>query len=305
MASEITRVPEEIFVSLFHGWIDYAGLYPPAGLPLAQVRENYLAYRRSEQSSWFLGRLVLPLNQVLEFDRQLPAEPDTDPADRVPLSVVVGTQWQQAAEQIGPLELQLAGSRIVSLEGKWHDTISTAADEPLLQDKTVYVELGVDPQLEQRLGFLQESDWCAKLRMGGVKPEAIPDAQSVLAFMAACRKFDIAYKLTAGLHHFWQGNYPLSYDTDSPTAVMYGFFQVVLATLLIESTNNTRAALDLLQSPRQQGLDWSNQRLSRKDCAWDMKSCQALRKNRLHAVGSCSFTEPLEDLLKSTHHTTN
>jgi len=39
--------------------IDYAGLYPPAGLPLAEAAENYERYLASPES-WILNRLVLP-----------------------------------------------------------------------------------------------------------------------------------------------------------------------------------------------------------------------------------------------------
>jgi hypothetical protein len=46
--------------------IDYAGLYPPAALPLPEVIQNYERYVAAPQS-WMLNRLVLPaskLNQV-------------------------------------------------------------------------------------------------------------------------------------------------------------------------------------------------------------------------------------------------
>lgn len=39
--------------------IDYAGLYPPAALPLREVSEKYQAYRQSPHS-WILNRLILP-----------------------------------------------------------------------------------------------------------------------------------------------------------------------------------------------------------------------------------------------------
>jgi hypothetical protein len=47
--------------------IDYAGLYPPAGLPLAATVQNYEIYRASCDEGWILNRLVLPqakLNEV-------------------------------------------------------------------------------------------------------------------------------------------------------------------------------------------------------------------------------------------------
>lgn len=45
--------------ALLANLIDYAGLYPPAGLPLPAVTENYGRYLASPES-WMLNRLVLP-----------------------------------------------------------------------------------------------------------------------------------------------------------------------------------------------------------------------------------------------------
>lgn len=49
--------------------IDYAGLYPPASLPLEDVIENYERYLGSEDA-WMLNRLVLPENQLREVRLQ-------------------------------------------------------------------------------------------------------------------------------------------------------------------------------------------------------------------------------------------
>src|SRR6266852_1266566 len=46
--------------------IDYAGLYPPAGLPLPAVAENYRRYLASPET-WILNRLVLPRAKLAEL----------------------------------------------------------------------------------------------------------------------------------------------------------------------------------------------------------------------------------------------
>src|SRR5579883_2491375 len=45
--------------------IDYAGLYPPASLPLAIVLERYRCFRASPEA-WILNRLVLPAAKLPE-----------------------------------------------------------------------------------------------------------------------------------------------------------------------------------------------------------------------------------------------
>jgi hypothetical protein len=72
--------------ALLTNLIDYAGLYPPAGLPLAAVVENYERYRASPES-WILNRLVLPHGKLDEVRLQsnwrvtllVDAEPGTLP----------------------------------------------------------------------------------------------------------------------------------------------------------------------------------------------------------------------------------
>lgn len=51
--------------ALLSNLIDYAGLYPPAALPLRDVAERYAAYRESEHG-WMLNRLVLPVQRLSE-----------------------------------------------------------------------------------------------------------------------------------------------------------------------------------------------------------------------------------------------
>src|SRR5436305_3553099 len=45
------------------GIIDYAGLFPPAQLPLDEAIRRYARYR-TEPESWMMGRFVCPLSLV-------------------------------------------------------------------------------------------------------------------------------------------------------------------------------------------------------------------------------------------------
>src|ERR1017187_7310199 len=63
------RMPDSLRALLVN-LIDYAGLYPPAGLALPAVLENYETYLASPES-WMLNRLVLPV-QVETLETRLP-----------------------------------------------------------------------------------------------------------------------------------------------------------------------------------------------------------------------------------------
>ena len=71
--------------------VDYAGLYPPAALPLPEVLRNYALYQHSE-ASWMLGRLVMGSAQLPAFQHLRPSLPP----GRWPLSVLVLTpeDWE-------------------------------------------------------------------------------------------------------------------------------------------------------------------------------------------------------------------
>ena len=49
--------------ALLSNLVDYAGLFPPASLPLEDVLERYRAFRASPEA-WMLNRLVLPAAQL-------------------------------------------------------------------------------------------------------------------------------------------------------------------------------------------------------------------------------------------------
>src|SRR5579862_3638410 len=48
--------------------IDYAGLFPPAGLDMAAAVRNYASWLSGDYS-WMLGRFIVPAARVDEFER--------------------------------------------------------------------------------------------------------------------------------------------------------------------------------------------------------------------------------------------
>src|SRR5947209_20170462 len=52
--------------ALLSGIVDYAGLFPPARLPLEPAIRNYARYR-TEPESWMLGRFVCPAGRLGEL----------------------------------------------------------------------------------------------------------------------------------------------------------------------------------------------------------------------------------------------
>jgi hypothetical protein len=62
---------------LLAGLIDYAGLFPPASLAMADAVSRYAGYRRGPHA-WMLGRFIVPCARLDEFDAARRALADSD-----------------------------------------------------------------------------------------------------------------------------------------------------------------------------------------------------------------------------------
>ena len=92
MTTEQSR-PAESLKLFTHGIIDYAGLFPPASLELAQAFHNFVYYAQAEYS-WMLGKFIIPARRLNEL-AVLAA--DMEIAQFIPLSVI-GTGGSTAPE---------------------------------------------------------------------------------------------------------------------------------------------------------------------------------------------------------------
>jgi hypothetical protein len=139
----------------------------------------------------------------------------------------------------------------------------------------------------------------AKIRTGGVHPGDIPDPHAVLAFLERAAATRIPFKATAGLHHPVRGSVPLTYAPGSATATMFGYLNLVLAASALWQGLGGQTAFTLLTSEDPKTLrlgedevTWAAIRLSRE-------AIVEARREFVLAIGSCSFTEPLEELAGS------
>ncbi len=284
----------DLLRSLFQHWIDYAGRYPPASLPLASVLETYTKVRRSP-AAWFLHRLVLSPDDrhTLESDPQLAGMVDMPVP--IPVSLVIGTAWDRVAASV-ERDRSAQVTRCVSFEGRWSDQVEWDEVAARVGGRTVYVELSADDLRGDRIERLGRAGLGAKFRCGGVRAEQIPPAVDVARFMSACHESGVGYKLTAGLHHLDPGRYRLTYAPDSPAGSMHGFLAVALAGLHFdESPSAVDEGVRILEEARRAEVGVEEDSIAWRGRRWNGQACRRLRR-LLHAVGSCSFDEPYEEL---------
>ncbi len=239
---------------LLEHFIDYAGLFPPAGLSLGETLANFASYQNGSYC-WMLRNLVVPGADLVGVPSSLDGA----------LSIIGEADNERAA----------------SLETK---TVIAAS-------RPVYCEVACG-QL-QDLDAIKAAGCFAKIRTGGLKPEAIPAASQVSAFILACAERRLPFKATAGLHHPIRATQALTYEDQAPRAVMHGFLNVMMASAFAwhgeKDIEPIVAETDASAFTFGQLAAWRNKSLT-------IEQIRQARQDFIHSVGSCSFVEPLADL---------
>jgi hypothetical protein len=173
---------------------------------------------------------------------------------------------------------QLALSVVLDSEGGGLDDPRVEAvevppgAEPTRVLPETYVELAA-PELPARVGELARDGLRAKVRCGGV---TVPSVEELAAAIHACREQGLPFKATAGLHHAVRAG------------GAHGFLNLIAAAVFgheedaLAEDDPTAFRLD------EHGFGWRDRTAA---------AAEAGRGRALFvAFGSCSFSEPVEDL---------
>ena len=280
---------------LFDSLIDYAGLFPPAKLTMAEAVRNHAAYHRGPHSSR-LGRFIVPVARLAEFAteyRQLAAADQTD----WKLSVLAGNDPAADRAAIEAFHIRQPNARVASLETK----AATPADVARITTGfpaalEVWVEAPHASEAAPFIAAIRTANRGAKIRTGGVVPEAFPPAAEVARFLALCRDAGVVCKATAGLHHPLRGDYRLTYEPGSPRGTIFGFLNVFLAATLLHSGGSEAEAECLLTESAPTSFTVSVDRINWRNHSFSSGQIAAARHKLCRSFGSCSFTEPIEGL---------
>lgn len=282
--------------ALLAGVVDYAGLFPPAGLTMAEAVGEYRR-ARGGPSAWMLGRFVVPAPRLSELATELVSRSDIDTEDGAgtwPVSAIVrdGATDDVAAITAFNAAAEAHGARVDSVEAKPQalDGIDWLADTCGAIGE-VYVELAPDSDLDTALARVAARGLRAKIRTGGVTADAFPAPAAVIAFIAAAVRHGVVFKATAGLHHALRGNYRLTYAPDAASAPMYGYLNVLLATAALQAGATATEAEALLTLSDPAALVLHDGAVTWGGHAFTVAQLRATRA-RLVSFGSCSFSEP-------------
>jgi hypothetical protein len=255
--SQSTKKVAPGLAALLESVIDYAGVFPPAGLSVDAATVNYDNYKNGGYA-WMLRWLVV---------------------NESGLAAVPAAQMSSVS-----LLAEATRSGVAAIESK--NVVDVSRSEA-----PVYCEVAFD-NLSQ-LEAVKKSGCYAKMRTGGLKPEAIPTSEQVAEFINRCADLELPFKATAGLHHPLRSMQALTYEADAPRAVMHGFINVLMASAFAwQGATDLEPILNEMDAQAfkfDDGASWRGRPLTRQQIV-DM------RANLMHSIGSCSFEEPVEDL---------
>ncbi len=297
--------------------IDYAGLFPPAKLDMAPAVTNYAKYLAGPDA-WALCRFVVPVSRLAEFERSAaplfsaPGSPGA-PAEPWLISALVGDNADKDIDEVfafnqrnapedpgehEPSSVTSAGAVIDTIElkvGAPRDVDRLMEIVPEQLDAFFEFPIAADPR-----GFiaaLAGTGGRAKVRTGGLTPDAFPAARDLARFINACRGADVAFKATAGLHHPVAGDFPLTYEPACPSGAMFGFLNVFLAAALLRTGEGSESdAAELLQERDASQIKFSDQGVAWRHVRLSTGKLALVRENFAISFGSCSFEEPMNEL---------
>lgn len=265
--------------------IDYAGLFPPAGLDLETTVRNYEAYRGSA-NAWALGRLVLPATKLAEFADRWPER-----VQEWPISLLLGADFD--------LELRLAVDEGLKLDAvecrrpRLEDVKGIRARLP--KDAELFVEAPTGVGVEDLLAAVEAAGACAKIRAGGVTSDAIPAVESVSEFLVACARRGLRMKATAGLHHALRAEHALTYAADAPRATMHGFVNFFVAAMLALHGEDAKV-VECLSDSSVKAFAASEEFVAWRAERFEIAEIERMRGSFVMSFGSCSFEEPIDEL---------
>jgi hypothetical protein len=292
--------------------LDYAGLYPPANLPLEEAFKNFVEYQDSPDS-WMLSRFVIPAKRLPHLTPLMPASAP------VLAFTTLGRSGSTADEFLANLKLDIDDihafrethgvavivdmfevalpSSALTDATQAHDLVKSASDMLNKNGIAVFFESssGEDWQpraenLIRALRKLKDRHVGFKLRTGGVTVDAFPSTEQVAWTIASVRDAGVPLKCTAGLHH------PIRHYNDSVQTKMHGFLNVFGAGVLAEAKDLSQAQIQFIledENPEhftfdQNGFTWKDLRVVNSELAQS--------RLLITSFGSCSFDEPREDL---------
>jgi hypothetical protein len=289
--------------ALFGRLIDHAALFPPASM---SVPDAAAEDRRARESpyAWMLDRFICPASKLEALREQMPWE--TAPGLSVVLDGAGGasaSEWPSAlAADAGRVaEAMAAGAPVEAVE------LRLPAPRPesaaLLSAHRTLRPLGVEAYFElvpgerwrdtvpAAIGAVAGIGGRVKLRCGGESAAAFPPVELVALVIASARQAGVAFKATAGLHH------PVRHVEPGSGFPMHGFLNLLAASAFAGAGAARARELEaVLAEEDPAAFRLGEDSLAVAGLEADASEVAGARRALFTGYGSCSWSEPVEDL---------
>jgi hypothetical protein len=307
--------------ALLAGAIDYAGMFPPAKLPLAEAFRNYLEYRECSDA-WMLGRFICPPGRLSELghlimhsDRDRLVDVSTLLLARIEESRLVDIlqnelghirSFDDQSKSIACVTTVEIAAPLFAVSLKDPDEIYAFLENVhklvrlQIGERSFFYELAnannvptALPRFVRALALDRSKHMGFKVRCGGVEPLAFPSPERLANTLAESGQARLQMKLTAGLHH------PLCHYNQEMKTEMHGFVNVLVAGVLTYSgTIGEPEITELLADQDSTHFAFDDHGLAWKEHRASLEQIQQVRQTGMVSFGSCSFDEPRDDLRK-------
>lgn len=289
--------------TLLGGLVDYAGLFPPAALDMSSAARNFASYRAGDEA-WMLGRFVVPVSRLAELESAaaslLPRDEHEDPWRISALATDVEGELPRV-EAFNVRHADALGGSGAAVVDTLEIRVSTPGDivraaSALRGTLNPYFEIPLSSDPASLIATIATVGARAKVRTGGVTRDVFPTAAELTTFMRCCHDAGVPFKATAGLHHPLRAEYRLTYERDSATGMMFGFLNVFLAAAFLRHGVDDREVQALLEERDPRALRFEDERIAWRGHTLDLGDIAAARRDAAISFGSCSFTEPVDEL---------
>lgn len=272
-------MPEPAPAGLFDGLFDDAAIFPPGDAPMADAVRAHAEHR----AAWYassVGQFVCTVARLDQLAAELaPGGSSVDLSLTVPDGIAALQHGIRAALDAPGVQLRAVE---VPLGDFGPDQAVHALGAYTELGRPCYLEVPVDRLDAELAGAIAASGLRLKLRTGGTTAAAFPGEDQLAAALVAATRHGLVFKCTAGLHNAVRHRDPRTGFEH------HGFLNVLLATAAAcAGADGTQVAAAL--------GDRDPAAITARVRELDAEAAGAAR-SAFTSFGTCSITEPVEDL---------
>ncbi len=295
------RLVVDARTSSFAGFIDYAGVFPPAALSVADAVDGYRAARSSD-AAWVAGRFLIRASQLEELASvatstfrsgeapwELSVVCDLEPADAASRATDFHSEMEPAME-VAAMEAPIRDPNDID---RLFTTLTSVHTEVV-----PYLEVTRSERIPPQIAAIREAvdttrrPGGTKLRCGGITPDLFPTPTEVAQFIHAAVDAQLPFKATAGLHQ------PIRHEDSELGVLRHGFMNILMATAAAADGADMDMLESIIADTDEDAFSVSPAFARWRDLTIPGSTMRRIRQKRFVAYGSCDFDEPVDALVE-------